>query len=90
MRWPRMHIAASVQNRIMNAADNIAPAISTSLPPDVPQPQEMGKALDQALSTPPVAAAAPADSEEAIAAGAIQGESAADAVGGLAAIEALA
>ena len=89
MRWPKMHIAASVQNRILNAAEGIAAPAVLAVPPTIPPAAAQGAALDQALNTPVQAVPAPAESGEAIAANAVAGETAADAVGGLAAIEAL-
>ena len=89
LRFPRMHIAASVQNRILNVLDQLPPIASELPAPNVPDPSELGAQLDQAVTTPPPAIPAPDDSTEAIASAAVQGETAADAVGGLAAIEAL-
>lgn len=89
IRFPRMHIATSVQNRILNAADNIAAAYEELPAPDIPDARKAGQAIDQALSQPVPAIPAPEDSSEAVVTGSVQGETAADAVGGLAAIEAM-
>ena len=53
IKFPKMHIAESVVNRILNAADDVAPAAPDEMPmePAVPVPQ--GEALDAALATPP-------------------------------------
>ena len=89
IRFPKIHIAASVQNRILNLADDLPALVREHPAPNVPEPGALGQAIDQAVATPPQAAPAPDDATEAVLAGAVQGESAADAVGGLAAIEAM-
>lgn len=54
-----MHVAESVVNRILNAADDLERAGSTSRAPPsphaptVPDPTAEGAALDAALQTPP-------------------------------------
>lgn len=64
IRFPKMHIAESVANRIMNLADDMRaggfiPPGEQSPVPDVPaMPALEGAKLDQALETPP-----PADME---------------------------
>ena len=54
IKFPRMHIAASVVNRILNAADGLesaAPGRPVS-PPDVPDTFLQGEQLDSALAAP--------------------------------------
>lgn len=53
IKFPKMHIASSVVNRILNIADGVnAAVISPSLPADVPDPSISGGGLDAALATP--------------------------------------
>lgn len=80
IRFPRMHIATSVQNRIINMASAIGPQVSELPAPAVPDATKEGAKLDQALSQPPGDMAAPAGAEEAVAAAALEGESPADAL----------
>lgn len=63
IRFPKMHIARSVTNRILNLADEIdakdvaqaAPAVA----PSIPEATGAGMALDIKLATPPGEVAAP-------------------------------
>ena len=81
MRFPKMHIAQSVTNRIMNIANKVQPATGqATMPPAVPQPQAMGKAIDQALAQPPGAMAAPPGAEGIVTAAALEGSSPAEAL----------
>jgi hypothetical protein len=65
--FPKMHIAASVINRIMNAVDEIEPPIIASMQPDPPivdDPIVDGALLDEAIATPlPGATADPMQQE---------------------------
>lgn len=75
MKFPSMHIAESVVNRILNTWDEIpSPAPAAAPAPEVPNPAPQGAALDQALTTPQ--GGAPASSEgAAVALAGAQGES---------------
>lgn len=58
IRFPKMHIAESVVNRILNLRDELPP-VHRPMPtptPNVPDPNVQGLQLDQALAqpTPPV------------------------------------
>lgn len=61
IRFPKMHIAESVANRIMNLADDMRsggfmPPGEPTPPPEVPASTALeGATLDQALATPPPA-----------------------------------
>ena len=72
MRFPKVHIAESVLERIAGLAL---------------QEQQLAGALNQALTTPPAAVPAPPGSEEAALIEMQQGGSAADAIGSLAIID---
>lgn len=53
IRFPRMHIAESVVNRILNADDELGPAAPVTLPePTVADPTAAGVAIDAKLSQP--------------------------------------
>lgn len=81
IRFPRMHIASSVVNRIMNLAQSVPPAITPAAMPDVPDASKQGEQLDQALAQQPGPMAAPEDAEAVAAASALNGGSAAEALG---------
>lgn len=59
IRFPKMHIAASVANRILNLADDMRaggfmPPPEPTPPPELPpSPVMAGAQLDQELATPP-------------------------------------
>lgn len=79
MRFPKMHIAQSVTNRIMNLANSVAPRIEVDrAAPAVPDPSQMGVAIDQALAQPPGQMAAPEGAEAAVIGAALDGTSSAD------------
>lgn len=88
MRFPRIHLATSVVNRILDINAGIEQQAATSEPPPFDSGGQ-GKRLDKQLATPPQAIPAPVGSEEAILADGAQGGTAADAVGSLAALDAL-
>ncbi len=67
MRFPKMHIAESVVNRIMNAAGAIP----------MPNIAAQGAAIDAAVRAPAAAVAPPAGSEPAMLAASLEGDSAA-------------
>lgn len=53
LRFPKMHIADSVVNRILNASDEIEVAVAPAMPPSIPaDPAEQGAVIDEALQTP--------------------------------------
>ncbi len=90
MRFPRMHIAQSVTNRILNLAEGIEqqnPGVSLRVPPTLNTPQ--GQALDQALSQPINAVPVPVGTDAAIAGEAVSGGTAADAVASAGVLDAL-
>jgi len=83
-----MHIADSVQNRIINAARKIPATPSPMAQPQAPDPRMAGAAIDQAVSTPPPAMAPPPEAEATAATAALEdGSSAADALGQQAMLE---
>lgn len=52
MRFPKMHLATSVVNRILNMADEIAPqAPPLSAPPPIPETSVQSATLDKQLAT---------------------------------------
>jgi hypothetical protein len=59
IKFPKVHIAASVLNRILNARDELngsgppAGGQSPQQPPVVPDPALMGAVIDQQIATPP-------------------------------------
>ena len=73
IRFPRMHIAQSVANRILNVANGVGQ--SNKAPPSLPEPLPMGQALDQALTTPPQPMAMPDGGEDAMTTAAMEGTS---------------
>lgn len=70
MKFPKMHIAASVVNRILNAKDEIEAGRMTSepteptIPPSVPDPAMEGAQLDLNLAQPTPPMAGPEIAEE--------------------------
>lgn len=59
--FPRIHIAESVLNRIMNTLEGDSPlALETAPAPVVPDPTSLGLALDEELQTPMPPADVPA------------------------------
>ena len=60
MRFPKMHIAQSVLNRLTNYANQVeSMAAPPVMPYQVPQAQELGASIDEALKQPPGQMAAP-------------------------------
>ena len=54
IRFPKMHVAASVSNRILNIADGLPPAIpEMTAPPVMPDIEAESDMLTQQLATPP-------------------------------------
>ncbi len=67
IRFPKMHLAASVSNRILNLADGLpTPAVEPTLPPIQPDVPLQGAVLDTQLATPPVPAELPAGADGAV------------------------
>lgn len=83
IKFPRMHIAQSVVNRIINIANQV-PQNSEPAPvellPNIPDPTAQGAAIDQAINTPPGQSAMPVGGENAIVAASLEGASPAEAV----------
>jgi hypothetical protein len=58
IKFPKMHIAASVVNRILNVRDDMTNGRQTlDIPtgtraPDVPDPQRLGVGIEEAIATP--------------------------------------
>lgn len=76
IRFPKMHIAASVSNRILNIADGLpAPAPGPMPDPVLPDVSGQGDALNQKLATPPAPVELPAGSDGAVVDAALNGES---------------
>jgi hypothetical protein len=63
IRFPKMHVARSVTNRILNIADEIdageVEAVAPIAAPSIPETSGAGLALDVKLATPPGEVAAP-------------------------------
>ncbi len=90
IRFPRIHIAASVQNAILNLArdlDTVAPA--SQVVPQVPDASQAGAQLDQALQQPIGDVGAGSDPEGAAALAGATGGSASEAVKQQGVIEAM-
>lgn len=89
MRFPQYHLATSVVNRVLDLANmQLTPGQALQSTPQLPDTIAQGEQLDAALSTPPTAVPAPAGSEEQVLLETQKGGTAADAVGGLAAMDA--
>lgn len=81
IRFPKMHIAQSVVNRILNVANDIDSTKQRTPPslPALPDVGTQGTKLDQALETPPAATSPPDGAEPAMLDAAIAGDSPMDA-----------
>lgn len=79
IHFPRLHIAQSTVNRILNVANGMqrdqARQVPPAIPPAVPDATAQGAALDQALQTPPAVTAPPEGAEGDMAAAALTGDS---------------
>jgi len=54
IRFPKMHLAASVSNRILNVADGLPAVLSDPVEsPVLPDVAAQGAVLDQQIATPP-------------------------------------
>lgn len=82
IRFPRMHIAQSVVNRIINTANQVRPQQDLPPPhvPAVPDPGEQGEKIEDALSTSPGPMHSPAGAEAAMLEAALSGTSPASAL----------
>lgn len=90
MRFPKLHIASSVVNRILDLADQEMLTARESEAPAIPtDATQQGEALDQVLSQPVPAVPAPVGSQDEALLNMQQGGSAAEAVGGMALLESL-
>lgn len=65
IKFPRVHIATSVVNRILAIAEGMDSLPSTGIP-STPEPLAEGDALDKALNTPPPPASADAETTKEI------------------------
>ena len=63
--FPKIHIAASVLNRIFNTLEG-EPQLAVAQPTPTPplDPSALGQQIDNEISTPPVAAAPPPGKEQ--------------------------
>lgn len=80
MRFPRIHVATSVRNHILNAADNIPPVVRVTPAPNIPNGAQAGAAIDAAVSTPLATMAAPMDADAIAVGSTLEGGSSADAL----------
>lgn len=87
MRFPHIHLATSVVNRIKNLALDIETTPAT--PPQLPDVAAQGARLDQALAQPPQAAPAPPGSDTEAVGAVLDGGTAAEAVTGVGVFEAM-
>lgn len=71
IKFPKLSIATSVVNRILNVHDEIKNGRQSSDvapgPPNVPNAEPLSQQLDLALASPPPASDAPPDVAEAVA-----------------------
>ena len=75
IRFPRMHMAASVTNRILNIADGMPlPQPSLAAPPTLPDIEQQGEVLDAQLETPLTPTELPAGADGAVVDAALGGE----------------
>jgi len=80
IRFPKMHIATSVSNRILNIADGLPSAVPEISPvPVLPDVTTQGQVLDAKLITPPEQTELPAGADGDVVAAALSGESLTDA-----------
>ena len=63
IRFPRMHVAQSAVNRIVNVAKAVTPQVEQPSVPDLPDVEAQGEAIDGAVQQP-VGAVAPIDGIE--------------------------
>lgn len=74
MRFPRMHIAESTINRILNVAAGVEAARArATLPPALPDTAAQGAALDNAMSAPPPPVDLPPGGEDALVQASLEG-----------------
>lgn len=52
IRFPRMHVAQSAVNRILNTRDNVQPPMGKPSVPAMPDVAGQGMKIDQALQAP--------------------------------------
>ncbi len=76
IRFPKMHIAASVANRILNIADGLPSIVAPPVPdPVLPDVALNSDVLNAELATPPGPAELPAESDGAVVDAALNGDS---------------
>lgn len=76
IRFPKIHIATSVANHILNIADGLPPiAPEPVAPPVMPDIGGQGAALDAQLATPSAPTELPAGADGAVVDAALNGES---------------
>lgn len=78
MRFPRIHLATSTVNRIMNLTRDMK--VTPTSPPLLPAVAVQGAQLDQALAQPVQAVPAPAGTDTDAIASTLEGGTAAEAV----------
>jgi len=75
IRFPKMHIAASVSNRILNVADGLPAVLSEPVEsPVLPDVGAQGQNLDAQLLTPAVPTELPAGADGAVVGAALSGD----------------
>lgn len=80
IRFPRINIATSTVNRILNVADGIpSPVPSVVVPPALPDVALQGAQLDAQLQTPSATTELPAGTDGAVVGAALTGDSLTDA-----------
>ncbi len=75
IRFPKIHIAQSTSNRILNVAGGLPePARAPIVPPMLPDVGRQGLVLDTQLATPPVPTELPAGADGAVVGAALAGD----------------
>jgi len=72
-RYPRLHVAESTVNRILNVAAQVPQPVSVTVPPAMPDVALQGAELDAKMKAPPAPAAMPAEADGAVQSAALSG-----------------